>query len=549
MLTHLRVQSLAIIDELEVAFGPGLNVVTGETGAGKSILVAALQLVLGARGRPELVRTGAERAEVEALFDVRADPGAQARAAALGFEADGELLIRRVVEAEGRSRAYVNGRLATNAQLVGLAAGLVDISSQHEHHSLVDPASHVGYLDAYAGIGADVERLAAAWRAWKEVADQLEALLARVREDRGDLVRFQLSELERAVVTAEDEAEATRLRHAGALGEHCARAEARLYTGDGAVTAALARVEAELEAALRLDPGLGPLVEQIRGAATELEDAARTLGRYTRSVRVDPARLAELDERLHEQKRLRRKFGDDLELARTRLRAELAELDGAQDRVGELEAVRQARWSEVERGARHLSERRRAEARRLGDAITAELSSLGMGEARVDVAVADAGLGATGVDRVEFLIATNRGEDPRPLRKVASGGELSRALLAVKRVLASLGPVGVYVFDEVDTGVGGAVADVIGAKLAEVARHHQVLCVTHLPQIASQGDRHFHVAKEVAGDRTRSRIRRLEAAERVEEIARMLGGARVTEATRQAARELLAPGDAGPRGG
>ncbi len=539
MLTHLRVQSLAIIDELEVAFGPGLNVVTGETGAGKSILVAALQLVLGARGRPELVRTGAERAEVEALFDVRADPGAQERAVALGFDAGAELLIRRVVEAEGRSRAYVNGRLATNSQLVALAAGLVDISSQHEHHSLVDPASHVGYLDAYAGIQAEVGQLTQAWRAWKDLADQLDALLARVREDRGDLVRFQLGELERAEISPDETAEATRLRHASALGDLCARAEERLYAGDGAVTTLLSRVTADLDAALRFDPSLAPLAEQVRGAGAELDDAARTLGRYARSVRADPTRLAELDERLHEQKRLHRKFGDDLDAARARLRAELAELDSAGQRVSELEAARGAHREDVERRARHLSERRRAEARTLGDAITDELASLGMGEARVDVAIADAGLGASGVDRVEFLIATNRGEDPRPLRKVASGGELSRALLAVKRVLASMGPVGVYVFDEVDSGVGGAVADVIGAKLAEVARHHQVLCITHLPQIASRGDRHFHVAKDVAGDRTRSRIRRLEGEQRVEEIARMLGGTRVSETTRGAARELL----------
>ncbi len=539
MLTHLRIQSLAIIDELEVTFGPGLNVVTGETGAGKSILVAALQLVLGARGRPELVRTGAERAEVEALFDIRADPGAQARAESLGFEAGAELLIRRVIEAEGRSRAYVNGRLATNSQLVSLAAGLVDISSQHEHHSLVDPASHVGYLDAYAGIIDEVTGLATAWRAWKDVADQLDALLARVREDRGDLVRFQLGELERAALSPEEIAEASRLRHAGALGELCGRAEDRLYAGDGAVVTLLSRVATDLDAAARLDPGLDTLTEQVRAASTELEDAARTLGRYARSIRVDPARQAELDERLHEQKRLYRKFGDDLAAAAARLRAELTELDSAQERVNDLEATRARYRTEVERQARHLSDRRRGEARTLAVAITAELASLGMGEARVDVAIAEAGLGAGGVDRVEFLIATNRGEEPRPLRKVASGGELSRALLAVKRVLASMGPVGVYVFDEVDTGVGGTVADVIGAKLGEVAAHHQVVCITHLPQIASQGDRHFHVAKDVSGERTHSRIRRLEGDERVEEIARMLGGTRISETTRAAARELL----------
>lgn len=537
MLAVLRVRQLAIIDELEVEFGSGLNVVTGETGAGKSILVSALQLVLGARGRPELVRAGAARAEVEALFEL--DDRDRARLARLGMEAGDELVIRRVVEAEGRTRAWIDGSLATAQQLARLAAGLVDISSQHEHHSLVDASTHLGYLDAYAGLGAEAEALGQAWTAWKRVAEDLARLQAAVRDGRGDLVRYQLAELERGDAGPDAEAEAARLRHAAQLAEWTGRAEEAVYSGDEAASAVLGRALAWVAQAEAVDPALARVREQLAGALAEVEDIGRQLGRYARGVRGDPERLAELEGRLAEARRLKRKYGEDLDAARARLQAEHAELERAADRLAELADQEANARRALEGAAGALSARRRAEAARLGSAITAELASLGMGEARVQVGVDDAGISATGIDAVEFLIATNRGEPPRPLRRVASGGELSRALLAIKRVLAQVGPVGLYVFDEVDTGVGGAVAEAIGQKLGEVARHHQVLCITHLPQIAAQGTVHFHVKKEVVGERTKSSITRLGTEERVEEVARMLGGARVTEAQRAAAREMV----------
>lgn len=538
MLTLLRIRQLAIVDELEVPFGEGLNVVTGETGAGKSILVDALQLVMGARARPELVRAGAERAEVEALFDLRRAPSVRAR---LGPDVapDGELVLRRVVEAEGRTRVYIDGRLGTVSELGRLAAGLCDISSQHEHHSLVDPGTHLGYLDAYAGLGADAEQMRGRWEALTEALARVEALRAALREDRADWLRFQLAELEKVRGLEVDEAEILRLRNVDQLAATLGRAESRLYAADGAVCGALGRVEVDVESAARLDPALGPQVERLAAARAELEDVATELGRYLRNLRADPGRLVELEESAHEVRRLRRKYGDDLAAARSTLEAELSGLSGAVDQLAELDERITRLRHEVERQVARLAARRRAEAQRLAGAITAELGSLGMGEARVAVDVAEAGVGPRGGDKVEFLIATNRGEEPRPLRRVASGGELSRALLAVKRVLAALGPVGTYVFDEVDTGVGGAVAEGIGRKLWDVSRHHQVVCVTHLPQIAAWGDQHFHVRKDVVGERTVSSVRRLTDAERVEELARMLGGARVGEAARAAATELL----------
>jgi DNA repair protein RecN (Recombination protein N) len=558
VLTHLRVRRFAIIDQLEVGFGPGLNVVTGETGAGKSILVSALQLVLGAKARPEMVRTGAERAEVEALFDIRQDMAARARLSAMGLEDDEELVVRRVVEAEGRTRAYVNGKLATAAQLGELAAGLVDISSQHQHHTLADATTHLGFLDGFAGLGAERAALAEKWRAWvaaRQAAEAAEAA-ARSRGDREDYLRFQLAEVEKlAPRVGEDEELAefiARLRHGAQLAGLTGRAEEALYSGEADLVGQLARIVADLEAGARIDAALEPLAAQLEGARAEVEDVGRALGKYARGLRADPERLAEMEERQHQLKRLARKFGTLAEAVafRQRGQAELATLAGADDRAEEMREAAARALDDMAALARVVSARRKAEAARLGASITDELASLGMGSARVEVEVAreerpgdvtvdGARLGATGFDRVEFLIATNRGESPRPLRKVASGGELSRALLALKRTLAAQGPVGLYVFDEVDTGVGGAVAEVIGRKLHEVSRHHQVLCITHLPQIAAYADTHFQVRKEVVDDRTRSGVRLLSDAERHEEIARMLGGIHVGEATRRAAEEMM----------
>lgn len=556
MLQVLRVRNLAVIDELEVEFGPGLNVVTGETGAGKSILVAALQLVLGARGRPDLVRTGADRGEVEALFAL--EPQARHRLVAAGLEEGEELVVRRVIEAGGRTRAYANGRLLPLAQLEELVRGLVDISSQHEHQTLANPATHLGWLDAFAGLEARCAEVRAAY-------DRAEAAARRVVEsreqlrrlgEREDFLRFQVAEIGRvAPVEGEEEelgAEIAGLRHADQLHGLLVRAEAGLYSGDRAVTAILARVEADLGAAARVDARLARLVEPVADARAALEDAGREIGRAARAAHADPARLAALEERQHELRRLARKFGtlaDALAHARA-AEEELATIVGADDRLTREEAEAVAGRAVAVDLARALSAARRREADRLGDAITGELASLGMGEAKVEVSVAPlegaagvvvdgARLSATGFDRVEFLIATNLGEEPRPLRRVASGGELSRALLALKRVLAGLGPAGTYVFDEVDTGVGGAVAEVIGRKVAEVARHHQVICITHLPQVAAFGERHLHVRKAVADGRTRSTISALGEDERREEIARMLGGVTVGPAAREAAAELL----------
>ncbi len=573
MLTCLRVKDFAIIDRLEVELGPGLNVVTGETGAGKSILVDALSLVLGARARPEFVRTGAESAEVEALFDLEGAPEIIARLEAAGVACAGdepggelgELIVRRVVQANGRTRAYVNGRLATAAQLAEIAAGLADLSSQHEHHSLADPSMHLVYLDAFARVDDERAQMAKAYEAFRaaQLALSGAAGAERGREEREDLLAFQLREIgELAPEVGEKEtlrAEREVLRHAERLARTAGSAEDALYSADGAVSELLARIASDIADLTHLDAKLIPLAAELSDARARIEDVAQELGRYARGVSGDPERLVEVDERLDRLARLERKYGGSVEavLAHAeRAREELDVLQHHEAHLAALEGTRDAARHDAEVVARRLSARRREAALALGRAITEELSSIGMrgaevlvavtpldprvgGDSRAELEVDGSRLAPTGIDRAELLISPNPGEEARPLRRIASGGELSRALLAIKRVLAGLRPAGLYVFDEVDVGVGGAVAEVIGRKLKDVARHHQVLCITHLAQIAVHADTHFRVSKEVVGDRTRSAVTRLDAGERREEVARMLGGLKVTAKTRAAAAEML----------
>jgi DNA repair protein RecN (Recombination protein N) len=578
LLTFLRVRSFAIIDELEVELGGGLNAVTGETGAGKSILVDAIDLVLGGRGKPELVRTGAAQAEVEATFDVSGDAIVRERLLARGIETTEELIVRRVVSANGRTRAYVNGTLATQGELAELTAGLADVSSQHEHHSLTDPARHLGYLDAYGRLEGERSKMKAAFvvldDASRALAEAREK--ARGREDREDVLRFQLKEIEALAPEAGElaslVAERDRLKHAEKLLSAARGAEDAIYGRDASISGELAQIGRPLGDAADIDARLRSPFDRIEAARAELEEAARDLAHYARGVSSDPERLSEIDERLHRLGRLARKHGEvgasdpivGVLAFRDRARAELDALGSAEERIELLEKAQAAALDAATKCARSLSASRKKAAAKLGQAITKELGSLGMGgaEVRVDVAALEArgersvdgaGLTATGMDRCELLIAPNVGEDARPLRKIASGGELSRALLAIKRVLAGLREAegrasGLYVFDEVDTGVGGAVAEVIGKKLKEVAQHHQVLVITHLAPIAVYADRHFQVKKQIEDGRTRSTIEVLGAADRLEEVARMLGGLSITKKTREAAREMLKGAHLAPRG-
>jgi DNA repair protein RecN (Recombination protein N) len=560
VLIELRVKNFVLLRQLDIALEPGFNVLTGETGAGKSIVVGALGLVLGGRAAPDLVRPGAEEAEVEALFEVTAQARARELLANAGLDEGNELVLRRVVHASGRSRAYINGRLCTVGQLGELAAELVDISSQHESVALTDPSTHLGYLDTFARLGAEratlettVDQLVT--RA-KAVAER--EALEQNRGEREAFLRFQLAAIDevapRPDEPAELETERARLRHADRLSQLTRRAAARLDEDEGAVCDELAKIGGELSQARDLDPSLGPLCQQVESARAELVDAARAIARYAENIEGDPERLAQVEDRLFHLGKLMRQHGGDVAAvlaARARMAAEIDASSNADGWLEQAHAEVDALYRKAADAARALSAARKKAAVVLGDLIGKELDGLGMGRARVVVEVLPqrggsafdvegATLGREGIDRVEFLIAPNPGVEPRPLRRIASGGELSRALLALKRALADGGPQGMYVFDEVDAGVGGAVAERIGRAIADVAAHRQVLCITHLASIAAFAEAHFVVEKvQDDGGMATTRVTRCSGKERLGELARMLAGTKATGAARKAAEEML----------
>ncbi len=561
MLLQLDVANLVLIEDEHLELGPGFHVLTGETGAGKSMLVDALGLVLGVRARPDWVRAGAKEAEVSALFDVATDVEVLEALEGFGIPVEnGELVVRRIVQGEGRSRAYLNGRMATAAQLQEVGPLLCDIASQHESVRLTDASTHGAYLDAYAGLDAMRAELVATFQQLQVLEKRRDTLQSklRTRAEQEDYLTFQLREIDELDPKEGEETELLqrrgRLRHAERLGKATREAADRLYESESAICDELHRISGELAQAAELDGSLAPLARTVDTARAELADAARELGRYAEGVESNPAELAELEDRTFRLQKLLRKHGpttSELLAERTRIDSELKQLEGGNEELAEVGRALEAKLEEAALHARRLSMSRRAAAEALADAIGRELGKLAMGRARVVVDVAElpaekgaltvdgARLGPFGIDRVEFLIAPNPGESPKPLRRIASGGELSRALLALKRVLAEKGPRGTYVFDEVDAGVSGAVAEVIGQSIREIAAHRQVLCITHLPQIAALADVHWVVEKTEKAGRTHTSVRKLTPEQRVEEVARMLGGVRVGQAARSAASELL----------
>jgi DNA repair protein RecN (Recombination protein N) len=550
MLELLRVREFAIIEELEVHFAPGFNVLTGETGAGKSILVDALHLILGGRAQADSVRTGAEEAEVQALLRPR-DPGAcDARLTSLGLPAaGGELVVRRTVHREGRSRAWVNGALATAAQLQAATRGLLDISGQHEHVGLLDASLHLDLLDAHAHLGELRKQFAEAFAALSE-AEKSRAWLdsdESQRAQRADWLAFQLDELVKAdAAPGEDEKLAQERRVLAAAEKLRAGAEEceELLGQAGA-----ARAAKRIEEMAGIDPSLGNLAKAVRGAAAELDEAVRELSRYGQRAGGDPQRLEEIDERLEVLRRLARKHGGTLAAAlakREEMQKELDSLSHHDEELSRRSAQVQRLAAQARSLAEKLSERRRAMSGGFGKAVAGELAELGMkSELAVRFTPAQEGiiegLGPRGLETAELLLSPNPGEELRPLARIASGGELSRVLLAVKRVLAESDPVDAYLFDEVDAGIGGATADAVGRALAAVARQRQVVCITHLPQIAVFAQRHLTVEKAVVKGRTHSKVAQVEGEERVRELARLLSG-KTTEVALTHARELLSAG-------
>jgi DNA repair protein RecN (Recombination protein N) len=549
MLSWLRVSGFTLIDALELRLKPGLTVITGETGAGKSILVDALALLRGGRGRAEAIRTGREEAEVEAVFEVPADWPLHDHLVAEGRNLDEGLVVRRMISRSGRGRTHLGGSVATVAELAASVGTLVDITSQHDQQSLMDPDSQLAILDAFAGNGELLERARQAHAVLSAAQTELDRFEAdaRARAEREDYLRFQLSELEEArPVPGEDDAlkgERERIRGAEKFLGVFARGEEALYAGDGAAGAHIAAVARDLEALAHLDPGLTPLTERLRSAQALVEDVAADLSRLAGQVRFDPERLTQIDERLYLLGRLCRKHGGTLATVVERqqiLSRELAELGSVEESLAARKSAVERAGAEMGTVAEALSERRRKAARTLGRAIDETLRELGLREAALKVVVEDREeVGPRGRDRVRFSFAPNPGEEARPLARIASGGELSRVMLAVKRALARSDQALTYVFDEVDTGVGGGTAEVIGRKLKAIASDRQVFAVTHLPQIAAFADQHIRVEKVVSGGRTTARVEVLNERERAAEIARMLAGAQPSREATAHADEML----------
>jgi DNA repair protein RecN (Recombination protein N) len=561
LIETLRIENVAIVERAELEFGPGLNVLTGETGAGKSMVLCALELLAGGRASPELLREGCESATVEAVFRSEALPELEAELAARGLAVEGhELVVSRTVSRSGRGRARVGGSLVPVGTLAELFQGRIEISSQHDSQALLRPEVHGGLLDRAGGLLPLREAVAQGSQALRALDAELARLrdAAREREQRRDFLSWQAAEIDEARLrpgeAAELRAERGRLVHAERLREEGAAALAllcgdELADGGPAGAERLAEAARQLAGLARLDPALVPAAERLRALAGEVREVALDLERHLDGIEADPRRLAALEERLHRIEQLQRKYGENEEAVlrfRAEAERELAALAGAGEREAELAAERAERTAQLAAAAERLSQGRRRAAARLGRAVEAALHELGMPGARFGVALdplappPDAPCGPGGHEAPEFRFAANRGEAPRALRKVASGGELSRTFLALKGALREHAAGMVVVFDEVDAGIGGGAADRVGRALAELAAQHQVLCITHLPQIAAFANAHFRVEKAEAAGRTRARVTRVEGQERVAEIARMAGGERVGAATLRHAQELLA---------
>ncbi len=553
MLSSLQVRNFAIIDEVEVDFEAGMTVLTGETGAGKSILVDALSLVLGERGGTGLVRTGADRADISAHFDLQEHAAARDWLAEQALDMDGDCVLRRVIGADGRSRAFINGT-ATNLQsLKQLGDVLLDIHGQHFHQSLARRDVQRQLLDHYGGLTALASSTAAAYAEWHALRDELHQLEAAnaERASRQELLEFQMQELTALDLAAEEldalQAERDKLLNSGRIAEGLAQALQLAYEADEQnAHQLLARAQQTLEPLTDYDARLAAAVALLSESIIQVAEAADQLQRCADDLDADPARREWVEDRLDAIKSIARKHRaepEQLPALQQRLAADLDDLRNAEQRGEELAArTREAEQSFREVAAK-LSKGRRKAATKLSREVSVAMADLGMPGGVFEVALAPRGADeprASGLEDVDYLISANPGQAPQPLAKVASGGELSRMSLAIQVIASDGSNIPTMIFDEVDSGVGGGVAEMVGRRLSELAASRQVLCVTHLPQVASQADHHLRVNKITDGKTTRTTLSVLQQDERVEELARMLGGVEITERTRQHAAEMLA---------
>ena len=561
MLRELRIKNFAVIDEVVLELGPGLNIITGETGAGKSIILNALGLVSGERGVSDIIRHKEDEATVEALFET-VPPAIESKLSEAGFEIEGELVIRRILNRSGKNRIYVNGSLCPLGLLAEVGTSLVHIYGQHEHHTLLQPETHLNLLDAFVDLDDSAKSMKANFdtlsSAWDRLQENRASLDNRRREKA--LLETQVEEIAQAHLRSGEEeelrSEKSILAHAEKLHQGCREGEELLYEGDAALVSRLGKYTVRLKELAGIDSSLQPAVELIESSLAQLQEVAAQLRRYAGRVHFDPRALEQLEDRLAEIQRLKRKYNagvDKILQMHGEIKESLESLEQSEEQIAGLEkAFAEARRNAWEMAEKISNERQRA-AKKLKREMEKEVKSLGMPDTTFEVRfvthdekadvppffIAGKKLTERGMDQLEFYFSPNPGEPVKPLAKIASGGELSRLMLALKALVLTPGVVSTLLFDEVDAGVGGRVAEIVGKKLKQVAVHHQVISVTHLPQIAAVADAHFVVQKEVEKGRTFTRVQRLSDRERVDEVSRMLGGVKITEQTRRHAEELV----------
>jgi DNA repair protein RecN (Recombination protein N) len=560
VLTHILVQDLAIVSRLELDLSAGLSALTGETGAGKSILIDALGLALGDKADATVIRAGRERAEVVATFDLSHAPGARNWLAEQALEDDGDCVVRRILVREGRSRAFVNGRPASGNQLRDLGDLLVDIHGQHAHQSLLRPNDQRTLLDAYGGHGDLALTVAAGYRSFRALDRRLKDLegASAERAQRLDLLRFQVEELSALNLSPSEletlDQEQRRLSNLGRLQSGAARVLGLLAESEPAIEDLLRGSATEIADLAAIDRRLGEARELIEGAAIHAREAATALRHYLDGLDLDPASLDAVETRLaqiHDLARRYRVFAQVLPELLAQRRAELTGLEAADQNLDALRQERDGAWAEYMAQAARLTQTRQAAAARLGETVTQAMQHLGMAGGHLAVQVEPLGpesAGPGGLERIELLVSANPGQPLQPLARVASGGELSRISLGIQVATAECGRVPTLVFDEVDVGIGGGVAEIVGRLLRRLGEARQVLCVTHLPQVAAQAHHQLRVRKETQDGETHTHIETLDPADRVEEIARMLGGTEITRRTRDHASEMLVTAEGrGPR--
>jgi len=551
MLTDLTIKNVAIIDTLQITFKSGLTVLTGETGAGKSIIIDAVGLIMGSRASSDLIRSGEEEATVEALFDISAQTDIRQLLMEAGFDCEDELLIKRSLSRSGKNKIFINGGMATLALLSDIAPRLINIYGQHDSQTLLKPENHLRLLDAFAGLNAERQEFTRLFSRLAALRENINAMASEEREAerRLDLLSYQSDEIEKAALKVGEEEQLeerrTLLASAEKLGSASGEAFERLYGGDGAILGQLRRISGSIFELASIDHSLQELATSLEGAYLQLEDAAITLRDYASRIEADPAALQLADDRLDLIGRLKKKYAltvEDVISYKVGIDSELEQLRGRQQNRAELEAERNRLASELKKSGAELTAARTRAAAKLKKALEQEAHQLAMKGAIIEPAletVSEPRL--TGFERVEFLFSPNLGEAPRPLARIASGGELSRLMLAIKQVLPD-SDVPTLVFDEVDTGIGGATSELVGRKLKNVAVRQQVLCITHLPQVAVFADQQLRVEKMITDGRTTTRVLELDQAERIREVARMLAGATVTDSAMKHASEMLAAG-------